>query len=291
MKSSRLLSILKTYLVFILLLTLVISVVGFSASCSSGEAKSETAKKKKKKRKKKKRKKKKKKKKKDKADEEDSHDDKKPSKDEKHGKKTDNDHKTTESTISAEDIWSDLIKGNKNFVSGKHSNGHFVASRKKLIKGQHPDVIVIGCADSRVPPELVFNKNLGELFVIRTAGNIADPIALGSIEYAADHLHSKVLVVLGHEFCGAVGASLSKDKMPTANLRAIVKPIRRSFKSEKECKLGSENNIKCVKLNIAQSAMDIISRSPIIKKLVKNKKIKIIEAIYRMESGKVERLN
>ena len=275
---------------FLLLFTFLISAVGFSTSCSSGEAKAEEAKKKKKKRKRRKRKKRKKKK--QKAEKKKPHEgDQDSSHDDKHNSESKNSHTKEESSAIANKIWNDLMKGNRRFITGKHTNGRFVSSRKKLVKGQHPDVIVIGCADSRVPPELVFDKNLGELFVIRTAGNIADPIALGSIEYAAEHLHSKVFVVLGHESCGAVGAALSKDTMPTKNLKAVVNPIRRSFKSDKDCKRGSKNNIKCVKLNVARSAQDIISKSPIMRKLVKEKKITVIEAVYKMESGKVERLN
>ncbi len=214
----------------------------------------------------------------------------KEKKEEKDKKATKNPVKKEKSSASVKEIWKDLIKGNKKFVAGKYTKGKFVSSRKKLVKGQHPEVIVIGCADSRVPPELVFDKNLGELFVIRTAGNVADPIALGSIEYAAEHLHSKVLIVLGHESCGAVGAALSKEKMPTANLRAIVSEIRPSFKLEEECKIGNDNNIKCVELNVENSAKNIVNRSPILKKLVKEEKLTVIEAVYEMESGKVVRL-
>lgn len=228
---------------------------------------------------------------KDKNEKNDEKDDSKDKEDDSDLKNIDkkNKHKN-KSSISAETIWADLIKGNKNFMAGRHSHGKFVLARKKLATGQKPNVIVIGCADSRVPPELVFDKNLGEIFVIRTAGNIADPIALGSIEYAAEHLHSKVLVVLGHESCGAVGASLSKDKMPTSNLRAIVNTIRPAFRSEKDCSVGSENSIKCVKLNVAKSAKDMVRKSPILKHLVEKDELTVIKAIYMMKSGKIERI-
>ena len=160
-----------------------------------------------------------------------------------------------------------------------------------MTKGQSPEVIVLGCADSRVPPELVFDKNFGELFVVRAAGNIADLISLGSIEYAVEHLHSKVFVVLGHESCGAVAAAVSNEKMPTKNLSAIVNQIRAGArKDRKSCPLGGKMNNSCVELNVQQSAKDIFANSPIVKKAVKDGKLTIIRAVYELESGKVVRL-
>lgn len=113
-----------------------------------------------------------------------------------------------------EAIWADLEKGNRRFMAGKHTVISYNSMRRELSKGQKPEVIVLGCADSRVPPELVFDKNLGELFVVRDAGNVSDAVSLGSIEYAVEHLHAKMIVVLGHESCGAVAATVSGEKMP-----------------------------------------------------------------------------
>jgi len=186
-------------------------------------------------------------------------------------------------------LWGELMSGNKRFMAGQHTTGKLIAARRSLVGGQKPDVIVISCSDSRLPPELVFDKNLGELFVIRTAGNIADPIALGSIEYAAEHLHSPMLVVLGHETCGAVGATLSGDEMPTKNLRAIVSTIKRSFKGVEECQTKGKGGDKCVKLNVTNSAAEMVKNSPILKELVADGSLHIVKAIYQMESGKVVR--
>ncbi len=207
-------------------------------------------------------------------------------KDEQHG-----DKKKDESGRSADQIWNDLIKGNEKFIAGKHTNASFISIRKQLTKGQKPEVIILGCADSRVPPELVFDKNLGELFVVRAAGNIADPISLGSIEYAVEHLHSKVIVILGHESCGAVAATVSNEKMPTKNLSAIVNKIAPALESSKSCPLGGKMNNSCVELNVQQSAKDVLANSPIIKKAVKEGELTIIRAVYELESGKVVRLD
>lgn len=196
-----------------------------------------------------------------------------------------------DSAKEADRIWQDLMKGNARFVSGKHTNAQYVSVRKSLTSGQKPEVIVLGCADSRVPPELVFGKNLGELFVVRAAGNIADLVELGSIEYAIEHLHSKVLVVLGHESCGAVGAAVSNEKMPTKNLSAIVNQIAPALEGSKTCPLGGKMNNSCVELNVQQSSKDIFANSPIVKKAVNEGELTIIRAVYELGSGKVVRLD
>src|SRR5436190_14973819 len=117
-----------------------------------------------------------------------------------------------------EALWKELMDGNKRFVSGNMQKRDVAAARDELAKGQHPKVIVLACADSRVAPELVFDKGLGELFVIRIAGNVADKDALGSIEYAVEHLHSSMIIILGHEKCGAVAAAASKGEIASPNL-------------------------------------------------------------------------
>lgn len=192
---------------------------------------------------------------------------------------------------SADAVWADLIKGNQRFMAGKHSNGQFIAARQKLSKGQQPQTIILGCADSRVPPEMVFDKNLGDLFVVRAAGNIADAVELGSIEYAIEHLHASVLIVLGHESCGAVAAALSDEEMPSKNLTAIVSRIAPAFENSQTCPMKSKINLSCVELNVHQSAKDILSNSPLIEKAIEEKRLTVIEAVYRLESGEVQRLS
>lgn len=190
-----------------------------------------------------------------------------------------------------EEIWTDLMTGNKRFVEGKPKARPLIAARAELYNGQHPQVIVLGCADSRVSPELVFDKNLGELFVVRTAGNVADPIALGSLEYAVDHLYSKVLLVLGHEKCGAVAAAVAGEKMPTANLDAIVAKILPVVERFKNCAQGDQLIGLSVEGNARQSARDIYENSPILQKEVMQSKLTIMTAVYRLKTGEVYRLS
>ncbi len=174
-------------------------------------------------------------------------------------------------------------------MTGKPPARELVHRRQDLAKGQHPQVIVLGCADSRVPPELVFDRNLGELFVVRAAGDVADPIALGSLEYAVEHLHAKVLVVLGLEPCGAVPASASGGKMPTPNLEAIVQKIVPALEPLKARAHGEQLARLGIEANVHRSAQDVLDHSPILQQEVGAAKLAPIEALYRLESGEVVR--
>lgn len=192
---------------------------------------------------------------------------------------------------TAEEIWQDLMTGNKRFVAGQPQARTLVQTRQELANGQHPKVIVLGCADSRLSPELIFDQTLGDLFVVRTAGNIADPVALGSMEYAAEHLHASVLVVLGHEQCGAVAAAASGEKMPSINLQAIVEKIRPAVAQVKSQGVQHEQLVSlAVEHNVHQSAKDVLQHSPILQKAVTAGKLTVIKAVYRLRSGEVLRL-
>ena len=190
-----------------------------------------------------------------------------------------------------EEIWADLLEGNLRFIAGKPKTRPLVAAREQLASGQHPQVIMLGCSDSRVSPELVFDKNLGELFVVRTAGNIADPIALGSIEYAAEHLHSSVIVVLGHEKCGAVAAAASGAKMPTPGLDAIVKRIFPAIEKYTICAQGDQLLGLAVEANVQLSARDIVAESTLLQKEIAERKLTVIRAVYKLKTGEVYRLS
>ena len=194
------------------------------------------------------------------------------------------------SARSADAIWNDLAAGNKRFVAGKSKSHNVVELRKKLASGQSPEVIILSCSDSRVSPEIVFDQSLGDLFVVRTAGNIADRVGLGSIEYAVDHIHSPLLVVLGHQKCGAVTAACSGEKMPSVNLEAIVDKIGPAVETAKKSAKGDELVESAIKQNVHQSAKDLMSNSEIINDAVKSGKLRIVEAEYQLESGEVVRL-
>lgn len=190
-----------------------------------------------------------------------------------------------------EEIWDDLMEGNRRFQAGKPTAREFVRRRIELAAGQHPQVILLACSDSRVCPSLVFDKNLGDLFVIRTAGNLADPVALGSIEYAAEYLNSRVLVIMGHEKCGAVAAAASCGKIPSTNLESIVARIRPALESVKANADGDQLLRLAEQANVHQSANDLLKSSPLLRQKVETSKLTLIKALYRLSTGEVIRLS
>src|SRR5208282_39307 len=200
-------------------------------------------------------------------------------------------HAPSQAEPSAAEVWDSLMAGNRRFVAGKPRTRDLVSLRNKLASGQSPKAIILSCSDSRVGPELVFDQTLGDIFVVRTAGNIADKVALGSIEYAVEHLHSPLLVVLGHQKCGAVNAACSGDKMPSPNLEAIVEKINPAVIQAKSYAGADDLVESAIKENVHQSATDLIANSEIIRDAVKSGKLTVIEAEYELESGQVVRLN
>jgi carbonic anhydrase len=192
---------------------------------------------------------------------------------------------------SPDAVVKELKDGNARFVAGKSKHpDQTVARRAELAKGQHPKAAILGCADSRVPPELVFDEGLGDLFVVRVAGNVADPIDLGSLEYAVEHLGVGVVVVLGHHSCGAVKATVDASGVLEAqgNIGAILAEIAPAVNQAKATP-GKEGLVDdAVHANAARTAGALVERSPVLKKAVEEKKLKIVTAVYDLASGKVE---
>lgn len=187
----------------------------------------------------------------------------------------------------------ELKLGNKRFVEGKATHGLAdPARRKELAQGQHPSTIVLSCSDSRVPPELVFDKGLGELFTVRVAGNVLGAATVASIEYAVEHLGAKLVLILGHESCGAVKAALSTPLGKSAGspdldaLISTLKPNLRDFGRE----IASEDKVlrKPVMTNVDAVGARLLQRSRIIRKRVEEGKLAVVHGIYGLESGLVD---
>jgi len=179
-----------------------------------------------------------------------------------------------------------LIEGNKRYVESKPVHPNQTAKRRKEItKGQKPFAIIVGCSDSRVPPEILFDQGLGDLFIIRVAGNIVDDVALGSIEYAADHLGTKLIVVLGHGKCGAVSATVKGGEVH-GHIGSIVKKIAPAVKKAK----GQPGDVtdNAIRNNIALVVKKIASSKPVIAGLIKKGELKVVGAYYNIDSGVVE---
>ncbi|MBP7332140.1 MAG: Carbonic anhydrase [Firmicutes bacterium ADurb.Bin373] len=191
--------------------------------------------------------------------------------------------------ISGNEALQLLIEGNKRFTTGNLAvKDTGPARRDELVsKGQKPFAIIITCSDSRVPPELIFDQALGDLFVIRTAGNVVDPIAVGSAEYAVEHLGAPLLVVMGHEKCGAVQATVDGGEAP-GSIAAIVAKIAPSVQKARDAgAAGNDLYEECCLENIKATISEIME-SHIVKHFIKDGKLTVMGAKYYLGSGEVE---
>jgi carbonic anhydrase len=181
-----------------------------------------------------------------------------------------------------------LLEGNRRFVSQDAVHPNQDGNRRvEATKGQKPFAVIVGCSDSRIPPEIIFDQGIGDIFVIRVAGNIVDDIALGSIEYAVDHLGSQLVLVLGHSSCGAVTATVQGGETH-GHITSIVKAIKPAVE-EARGKSGdlTDNSIRA---NVGLVAKTIASSKPILSKMTEEGKVVIIPAYYHLDTGLVELL-
>jgi len=184
--------------------------------------------------------------------------------------------------------YENLKMGNERFVKEQIIEKDFGKQRTELVKGQHPYAIILSCSDSRVPPEYIFDESLGQLFVIRDAGNVANPEVIGSIEYAVEHLHSKVLIVMGHDKCGAVKAAYEGGKV-SSNIESILKRIVPSVnKAKQRYKEQDEILLEATKENAIAQIRFILKNSKIIENEYKHNVLKIYHAFYNLVDGKVD---
>lgn len=183
--------------------------------------------------------------------------------------------------VNSEQAIEKLKKGNEEYLQEK-INGDISLFRRQetLQNGQHPYAIIISCSDSRVIPESIFNAGIGDLFVIRVAGNVIDDHQLGSVEYAAHHLGVKLIIVLGHDHCGAVDAAINHD--PDGYIKFITDEIKDAIGDERDeykaCCLNVKHSIK-----IIENSFEIHREE--------EHGLKVIGAVYRLETGKVDFLN
>lgn len=191
--------------------------------------------------------------------------------------------------ISGNEALQLLVEGNKRFTQGNLAVKDMGAARREDLstKGQRPFAVVVACSDSRVPPELLFDQALGDIFVVRTAGNVVDAIAVGSVEYAVEHLETPLLVVLGHEKCGAVKATVDGGEAP-GSIAAIVSKIVPSVqKAQAAGTKGSDLYEAACRENIASTMADL-EKSPIVEHFKKDGMLKIVGAKYHLASGEVK---
>ncbi len=195
--------------------------------------------------------------------------------------------------ISAREALDRLREGNRRFVEGKTSQG--AASPAELAKKQSPFAIVLGCSDSRVPAEIVFDQGLGDLFVIRVAGNIVAPSQVGSVEFAAAKFGTRLVVVIGHSECGAILATLEELQQPaddqSPNLRSIVDRVRPSVEGLLKTDLRNDRDAlvrEAVRANVGVSVDHLRHGSRILEKLIQSDGLLVVGAEYSLETGVVE---
>jgi len=186
--------------------------------------------------------------------------------------------------------WASLMEGNRKFVAGRVAFDNLVDLRHRSADHQNPPVTILSCADSRVPPELVFNRSIDQLFVIRVAGNVAGQFDLASIEYAVANGYTKLIVVLGHEECGAVRAALDVSDPGSPSLVALVQRIRQSFVGLDRWSTDPATVRRAVEANARASATFLSANSKIIRDAVQSGKVAIVVAYYNLATGEVERV-
>lgn len=201
------------------------------------------------------------------------------------------------SVIGAREALERLREGNRRFVSDAVDSAALVSPsrRRELAAGQSPFAIILGCSDSRVPAEIVFDQGLGELFVIRVAGNIVAPSQVGSVEFAAERFGTRLVVVLGHSGCGAITATIDElDRPPDhrhRNLGSIVNRIRPSVESLLDTGLIHDRDTlvrHAVRTNIRMSVGHLRTGSAVLEHLIANEGLLVVGAEYSLETGVVE---
>jgi carbonic anhydrase len=191
----------------------------------------------------------------------------------------------TKVVITSEAALSELKAGNEHHVQNRYRRPHQTTARlNELVSGQYPEAAVLSCADSRVPPEIVFDQGLGDLFVVRVAGNVATDTEIASLEYGAEHLHIPLLVVLGHESCGAVAATIQGGE-PDGHIGTLVNLIKPAV--EKSRTMTGDPLSNAVRTNVQMVVQQLRTTKPILSKLVAEGKLKIIGGVYSLETGKV----
>ncbi len=191
----------------------------------------------------------------------------------------------------AEAVMRELKEGNERFAAGKPQHPHTSLERmREVVAGQHPHAVVLTCADSRVPPEVLFDQGIGDLFVVRVAGNVANNDQTGSVEYAVDHLATPLCVVLGHSGCGAVSAVVNGDHV-TEDIRRMVAPIGGVVQATRRSHPGMSGDAliaASVQANVQETLHQLMAGSELIAEKVRSGKLRLVGGVYSLPTGKVE---
>ncbi len=188
--------------------------------------------------------------------------------------------------VSADSATTKLKEGNERFIKGKtlHPNQDFKRI-KEVASAQKPFAIIVGCSDSRVPSEIIFDQGIGDLFIVRTAGQVSSYASWGSIEFGNAVLGAKLIVVLGHTSCGAVSAACKIPDVP-GHIVTLINAIKPAAELAK--KIAGDVVENAVKINVAMEVKQLRSLEPVLTKAIKNGSLKIVGAVYNLSTGQVD---
>jgi carbonic anhydrase len=193
--------------------------------------------------------------------------------------------KETLAAMTPEEALTLLKEGNQRFVAGRKKERKLVEQVVETSKGQFPFAVVLGCVDSRVPPELIFDQGIGDIFSIRIAGNFVNEDILGSMEFACKVVGSKLIVVLGHTSCGAIQGAY--DDVELGNLTGLVGKLKPAVEAVRALSEQEGSIDEIAAMNVQMTVENVQRQSPILKELLDNKEIGILGAMYDVASGKV----
>ncbi len=194
----------------------------------------------------------------------------------------------------AEEALQNLKEGNLRFLNSVKMTGKGVSARKVSVKtGEKPEPLaaVVGCSDSRVSPEIIFNVKIGDLFVVRTAGNAITPEVLGSIELAVEYLNIPLIVVLGHEDCAAVRIALENGELKTESMNALISAVKPGVEKYRNRTDVSNSERRQAEIENVRYAIAKIKQSPLIEQELNNDKLTVVGALYKLTTGTVEWLD
>jgi carbonic anhydrase len=195
-----------------------------------------------------------------------------------------------ERSLTGREVWQRLMEGNMRFVQGLFQGRNLLDLRRTLAQGQRPEAAVLCCSDSRVPAEIIFDQSLGDLFVVRTAGLVLDPTSIGSLEYAVAHLHVPLLVIKGHESCGAVTAAVEHPEADEGQIKTIIEQISPAVAQARQTGNNGKDLIEATTDLHLKALEEALLQSPVIREALDAGRLEIVVAKYFLHAGQVQPL-
>jgi carbonic anhydrase len=197
----------------------------------------------------------------------------------------------SEPGLTGRQVWQRLMEGNMRFVQGLFQGRNLLDLRRTLARGQQPEAAVLSCSDSRVPAEIIFDQSLGDLFVVRTAGLVLDPTSIGSLEYAVAHLHVPLLVIKGHESCGAVTAAVEHPDATEGNIGSIITQIAPAVAQARQAGNNGHDLVEAATdIHLKYLEETLVQVSPIIREAIDAGRLEVVVAKYFLHAGQVQPL-